>query len=134
MTFPQPIKHRRFRNINNEMFDDELTESLSAIDSNSHSCLNDYLHVFNSAIETVLDKFAPFHISITPSCPRPLGMDQEYIDAHALRRRLQKRNNKEAYNQQRKFCTQMAKNKHANYYSTLIANAAETNQQQFFTN
>ena len=127
-------RNRRIYNkLDHESFSSDLSLALDSIDT-STSNLKDYLHDFNSAITNTLDTFAPIQPTISLENPRPPWLDQEYVQARALRRRYEKLGDKVAYNQQKKVCARLVCQKKTSYFSSLFTDLTLTctNQRQLF--
>ena len=57
-------------------------------------------------------------------------MDADYIRQRAIRKRLQRRGDKPAYNAQRRYCQYLAKTKRLAYNKRLIDDAVSTSDQK----
>ena len=83
---PSLPKYRRlFSKLDHSAFSSSLSASLSPLDSNPPTTLQDYLSTFNSAITQTLDQLAPFQEVTSQKNKNPAWMDQEYVAARALR-------------------------------------------------
>ena len=127
-----PQNRRLFSKLDPTAFSLSLSQSLSSLKSNPTTTLNDYLSCFNATITKTLDQFAPLQKTTFKDNDNPRWMDQEYVEARSLRRRLQKQGNNPAYNRQNKICARLVKQKRKAYYSSLFKELNKTNQQKLF--
>ena len=127
-----PRNRRLFNKLDHTAFSSSLSQSLTSVESNPTTTLKDYLSSFNTAIIKTLDQFAPSQKTTTTKKVNPRWMDQEYIEARALRRHYEKQGDKPAYNRQNKTCARLVKQKRRAYYSSLIHELNSTNQQKLF--
>ena len=121
---------RSFNSMNSDDFDVELERRLAPLLVKEYSRFPDYLSDYRECVTSVLDDYAPLHAKHEVRHIRPPWMDLEYIKERALRKRLQRRGNKPAYNAQKRYCQFLAKTKQVAWNKATIDVAVATGDQK----
>ena len=125
------ITYRDINSIDMSNFGSTISSSVSDAfaDVEENTTFSNMCELYTNTVECELDRVAPWKTrSLNFSTPPPSWLDQEYKSNRATRRKLERKwkksslpEDKTAYVQQRKLCSQMAKDKRRQYYSELIS-------------
>ena len=112
------LRYQTLSTLDDSTFPSVLQEALSELPTDvTDLSFSSYLSRFRNALATTLhDNCIEKHFSES-NAP---WMDQEYISARSLRKRLQNLPNKSRYNAQNRLCARMAERKRTEYYSNLV--------------
>ena len=121
-----------FRSIDEEAFTKDLLSCLQSLDFDSERTFGDMLSEYNQSLQSIVDQHAPLHRRSQSRRVKPGWMDQEYVRARALRKRLQRRADKTEYNIQNRLCQRMMHSKREAYNSALTR-TLEGNQEKFYS-
>ena len=123
--------YRSFRSVNQEDFSHALRTKLSTLLISDISNFSEYLLEYRERVTDVLDTMAPLRQrQLTNTYARPPWLDSDYAKQRALRKRLQRRGDKSAYNAQKRYCQYLSKAKQISYNKGVIDDAVATNDQK----
>lgn len=121
---------RRINSVDHNLLSSALEEALFPLLTKEYGLFSDYLSDFRECSRVVLDDLVPVVKKVSRKHDTPEWMDAEYIHERSVRKRLQKSNNKAAFNRQKRYCSYLVKQKRKSYYSSLASDSA--NQKQLF--
>lgn len=131
-TFDNRRSFRPFRSMDKDAFAHDLASSLQTLAHDDNLSFGDYLIEYNDTIKSVVDTHAPLRVKSGSQRTKPGWMDNEYVKARALRKRLQKLSDKTQYNIQNRLCAQMAQSKREAYNCSLIQSLESGKQSEFY--
>ena len=126
-----PALCRSVASVEPELVSRTLRLKLSPLLTADISNFSDYLSQYREGVTDVLDNLAPLQPKrILNTHARPPWMDQHYAKQRALRKRLQRRGDKAAYNAQKRLCQYLAKSKRISSNKLMVEEAVATNDQR----
>ena len=125
--------YRALSEIDSDLFSIDLQDALAPLNDSPSVGFREFLDNYNQTLKTVLDCHAPLQTRPPHKKSRPGWMDAEYVQARALRKRLQKLPDKTQYNIQNRYCSRLALTKWETYNNSLISTLAGGNQKQFYS-
>ena len=123
--------YRDIKSVDSDFLSSALEDALSPLLTKDYVHFVDYLSDFRQSSKDVLDDLAPVVTKVSQKHNDPEWMDAEYIHERSVRKRLQKSNNKAAFNRQKRYCAYLAKQKRKSYYQSLSVDTS-VNQKQLF--
>lgn len=120
---------RNLRSLESTSFKKSLRDKLSPLLSSCSESFGEYLASYRHCITSVLDDLAPIHSKVVSLSSNPPWFDREYIHQKSIRKRLQNSSDKAAFNAQKRYCSYLVDKKRLEFYSSLVAEVASTNNQ-----
>ena len=108
-----------------------LKDKLKSLLTSDCTDFSEYLTEYRGRVVNVLDEMAPLRPNQhSVQHARPRWMDAEYVKQRSIRKRLQRRGDKSAYNAQRRYCQYLSKSKQISCNKRFIDDAVSTNDQK----
>ena len=122
---------RQINSVDSDLLGSALEEALAPLLNKDYDDFSEYLSDFRQSSKNVLDDLAPVKTRVSRKHDNPEWIDAEYIHERSVRKRLQKGNNKAAYNRQKRYCAYLAKQKRKSYYDSLSVDSSVDQKQLF---